>query len=199
MRDDCEDLLLNDWGIHHFHLGQNPEKSGFIERTGPLLFAHVTADSVFCLGVYPHGSWTQQDLIRVIHENWPGVISTKKINGIIELSHTLTDDEIAQLRKAGVQTMVQVAPGIVYTPLGGGYSTAGTSVESTMRVNWYMRLLRNLEDHIKENTEKFTARISELGYTHGSPPSFALMINDKGFFAVERSSSVAFLLHPHAG
>ena len=68
-----------------------------------------------------------------------------------------------------------------------------------MRVNWYMRLLRNLEDHIKENTEKFTARISELGYTHGSPPSFALMINDKGFFAVERSSSVAFLLHPHAG
>ncbi len=199
LRDDYEDPLLNDWGIHHFHLGQNPDKSGFIERTGPLLFAHVTVDSVFCLGVYPHGSWTQQDLIRVIHENWPDVISAKKINGIIGLSHTPTDDEIAQLRQAGVQTMVQVAPGVVYAPLGGGYSTAGTSVESTMRVNWYMRLLRNLEDHIKANTEKFTARITELGYTHGSPPSFALMIDDKGFFAVEKSSGVAFLVHPHAG
>ena len=199
LRDDYEDPLLNDWGIHHFHLGQKPDKSGFIERTGSLLFAHVTADSVFCLGVYRHGSWTQQGLILAIHENWPDVISTKKINGIIALSHTPTNDEIAQLRKAGVQTMVQVAPGIVYAPLGGGYSTAGTSVESTMRVNWYMRLLRNLEDHIKENTEKYTARILELGYTHESPPSFALMINDKGFFAVEKGSGVAFLVYPHEG
>lgn len=199
LRDDYEDSLLNDWGIHHFHLGENPERSGFIERTGPLLFAHVTHDSAYCLGVYPHGSWTQQDLIRVIHENWPTVISAKKLNGIIGMSHTPTDDEIAQLRKAGVQTMVQVAPGIVYAPLGGGYSTAGTSVESTMRVNWYMRLIRNLEDHIKENTDKFTTRIRELGHTHGNPPSFALMINDQGFFAVEKGSGVAFLLHPHAG
>lgn len=198
LRDDYEDTLLNDWGIHHFHLGQNPEKSGFIERTGPLLFAHVTADFVFHLGVYSHGSWTQQDLIRVIHENWPDVISSKKIKDIIRLSHTPTDDEISQLRTVGVQAMVQVAPGIVYGPLGGGYSVAGTSVESTMRVNSHMRLLRNLEDHIKENTKKFTARISELGYTHGSPPSFALMIDDKGFFAVEKSSGVAFLVHPHA-
>lgn len=199
LRDDYEDSLLNDWGIHHFHLGENPERSGFIERTGPLLFAHVTHDSVYCLGIYPHGSWTQQDLIRVIHENWPAVIAAKKLNGIIGMSHTPTDDEIAQLRKAGVQTMVQVAPGIVYAPLGGGYSTAGTSVESTMRVNWYMRLIRNLEDHIKENADKFTAKIRDLGHTHANPPSFSLMIDNQGFFAVEKGSGVAFLLHPHAG
>lgn len=198
LRDDHEDSLLNDWGIHHFHLGINPEKSGFIERTGPLLFAHVTVDSVYCLGIYPHGSWTQQDLIRVIHDNWPSIISAKKLNGILGLSHVPTDEDIAQLRKAGVQTMVQISPGIVYAPLGGGYSTAGTSVESTMRVNWYMRLIRNLEDHVKENTEKFTKKIQELGYAHGNPPSFSLLIDEKGFFAVENNSGVAFLLHPHA-
>lgn len=197
LQDDYEDSLLNDWGIHHFHLGINPGKSGFIERTGPLLFAHVTVDSVYCLGIYPHGSWTQQELIRVIHDNWPSVISVRKLNGILGLSQAPTDRDIAQLRKAGVQTMVQISPEIVYAPLGGGYSTAGTSIESTMRADRYMRLIRNLEDHVKENTEKFTNKIQELGYVHGNPPSFSLMIDDRGFFAVETNSGVAFLLHNH--
>lgn len=197
LKDDYEDSLLNDWGIHHLHLGVNPEKSGFIERTGPLLFAHVTADSVYCLGIYPHGSWTQQDLIRVIHDNWPSVIAAKKINGVVGLSHIATDSDIAALRKAGVQTMIQLEPGVVYAPLGGGYSTAGTSIESTMRSDWYMRLIRNLEDHVKENLDKFTTRIRDLGHSHGNPPTFSLMVNEQGFFAVEVAAGVAFLLHAH--
>lgn len=197
LQGDYEDLLLNDWGIHHFHLGKNPEKSGFIERTGALLFAHITVDSVYCLGIYPHGSWTQQELIRVFHDNWQGIISERKLNGILGSSNVLTDKDVAQLRKKGVQTMVQISPEIVYAPLGGGYSTAGTSMESTMRANSYMRLIRNLEDHVKENVKIFIDKIQELGYSHGNIPSFSMMIDEKGFFAVETNSGVAFLLHDH--
>ena len=32
------DLLFDDWGIHHFHLGTNIEGDGFVNRTGPLLY-----------------------------------------------------------------------------------------------------------------------------------------------------------------
>src|SRR5689334_11047256 len=35
------DPLLNDWGLHHLHLGEVLDGTGFVERTGPLLFAHV--------------------------------------------------------------------------------------------------------------------------------------------------------------
>lgn len=197
LQDDYEDSLLNDWGIHHFHLGINPKKSGFIERTGSLLFAHVTIDSVYCLGIYLHGSWTQQDLISVIHDNWPDIISTRKLNGILGSSNALTDKDIALLREKGVQTMVQISPEIVYAPLGGGYSSAGTSLESTMRADKYMRLIRSLEDHVKENAAKFADEIQKLGYSHGNLPSFSLMIDERGFFAVETNSGVAFLLHNH--
>lgn len=34
---DDNDLLLNDWGIHHLHLGANIKSDGFAERTGALL------------------------------------------------------------------------------------------------------------------------------------------------------------------
>lgn len=48
LNDTYEDYLLNDWGIHHFHLGQNIS-DGFAGRTGPLLFALITNSNVTAL------------------------------------------------------------------------------------------------------------------------------------------------------
>jgi len=49
-----KDMLLNDWGVHHFHLGDGLDTDGFIKRTGPVLFARVTEDSVFMIDVKGH-------------------------------------------------------------------------------------------------------------------------------------------------
>lgn len=195
---DYDDPLLNDWGIHHFHLGENIGSSGFMERTGPLLFALVTPADVYCISVFPHGAWSEQELIKILHRNWPQAISGFKINGVLGLSHTLSNVDIAQLRKAGVQTMVQVDQGVVYGPMGGGYSTAGTSVTATIHSNHYRRLVRSLETHVQENLRLFLEKIAEHGFKPANPPTFSLMVNDDGFFAVETGSGVAFLLHPHA-
>ncbi|MCP4350145.1 MAG: hypothetical protein GY795_32110 [Desulfobacterales bacterium] len=51
------DPFLNDWGIHHFHLGMKKEDSKFAERTGPLLFAKVTEKTVCFIDVMNHGDW----------------------------------------------------------------------------------------------------------------------------------------------
>ncbi len=61
LKDSYEDGLLNDWGIHHFHLGGDVE-NGFAGRTGLLLFARVTGSDVYCIDILPHGSWASQDL-----------------------------------------------------------------------------------------------------------------------------------------
>lgn len=192
-----DDPLLNDWGIHHFHLGQTVEASGFIDRTGPLLFAFVTPDDVYCINVFPHGAWTEQELIKILHRNWPSAIADFKLNGVSGLAHSVSNQDIAKLRKAGVQTMVEVEPGVVYAPMGGGYSTAGTSVRATMQSNKYRRVVRSLEDFVRENLQMFLDKIVEHGLTPANPPAFSLLVNDEGFLALETGSKVTFMLRPH--
>jgi hypothetical protein len=194
---DYNDPLLNDWGIHHFHLGEVVGTNGFVERTGPLLFALVTPTDIYCINILSHGAWSEQELIKILHRNWPHVIFGVKIDGIVSLAHSVSNQDIAQLRKAGVQTMVQVEPGIVYGPMGGGYSTAGTSIRAGMQSDKYLRLIRSLEIHVNKNLGRFLDKISEHGLTPDAPPTFSLLINDDGFHAVEIGSNVAFLLQPH--
>lgn len=194
---DYDDPLLNDWGIHHFHLGQTVEASGFIDRTGPLLFAFVTPEDAYCINIFPHGAWTEQELIKILHRNWPAAISDFKLNGVLSLAHSVSNQDIAKLRKAGVQTMVEVGPGVVYGPMGGGYSTAGTSVRATMQSDKYRRIVRSLEDHVRENLQMFLDKIAEHRLTPANPPTFSLLVNDDGFLALETGSKVAFMLYPH--
>jgi hypothetical protein len=44
--------MLNDWGIHHLHLGTKISKNtGFVERTGPLLFVKFEKNVAYFIGV----------------------------------------------------------------------------------------------------------------------------------------------------
>ncbi len=196
LSDNYEDCLLNDWGIHHFHLGQNIS-DGFAGRTGPLLFALVANSDVYCIDIKAHGAWSEQEFIRTLHEEWPEAIANYRINGVLGLAYQPTNDDIAKLRKAGVQTMVQVDEGVVYGPIGGGYSTAGTSVQSRMLADRYRRLVRNIETHVKENTEMFIEKIRKHGLKPEDKPKFQLLVDEKGVYVVEAGSRVVFLVHPH--
>ncbi|HMG15489.1 MAG TPA: hypothetical protein VK590_08590 [Saprospiraceae bacterium] len=70
---DYNDPLLNDWGIYHLHLGEAFESNGssFIDRTGQLLFLRVDNENAMLINVLSHNSWTDQQMLREIHENWP--------------------------------------------------------------------------------------------------------------------------------
>lgn len=61
------DLLLADWGVHHFHLGEIIEADGYVNRTGPLLFARVDADDFYMIDVRAHGAWSRQEFLQIIH------------------------------------------------------------------------------------------------------------------------------------
>ncbi|WP_156000293.1 hypothetical protein [Thioalkalivibrio sp. ALMg9] len=196
LSDTYEDYLLNDWGIHHFHLGQNIS-NGFAGRTGPLLFALVGNSDVYFIDIKAHGAWREQELIKTLHEEWPEAIANYRINGVLGLAYQPTNDDIAKLRKAGVQTLVQVDEGVVYGPIGGGYSTAGTSVQSKMLADRYRSLVRDIEKHVKENTDMFIQKIRQHGLEPENKPRFQLLVDENGFHVVEVGSRVAFLVHPH--
>jgi hypothetical protein len=160
--DDLEyrDPLLNDWGIHHLHLGTSLESHGYVTRTGPVLFARVTDDSVFAIQIYTHGAWSKREIVEILHRNWPDSIERYRVKGIT-LQTQFTDREIGNLRDAGVQAFIQV-DNSVYAPIGGGIVTSGDSMRVIMASDQIRRSCHQLEQMTTALVDREASRGNKL-------------------------------------
>jgi hypothetical protein len=133
---DFNDCMLHGWNISHFHLGTIPYPRNplFMDRTGPVLFAVVTNDSLYCIDVMSHGSWSDVQLLDAIYENWPDLLEPFVLHGI-KLGIAATNAEIANLRKAGVVVATKRPDGTIHGPAGMGYSANGDSLRVTTQLN----------------------------------------------------------------
>lgn len=190
---DYDDPLLNDWGIHHLHIGTGLDERGFIKRTGPVLFALFDESSVYFINVMAHGAWSNQEMLRILYRNWPDLINKYRLNGIIGSEYSLNNSEIALLRKSNVQTTIEVEPGVVLFPIGGGYMTSGISMEVIMVSDDYIRRISYLEDFVKNNIDKLVSDALRQGLNLGHKLKFSLKITpDNQVLAFEQNSHIAF-------
>lgn len=178
---DKNDLLLNDWGIYHLHLGTDMEAKGFVKRTGPALFARFTEEVVFLINVMKHGKgapsnpWTNQQLIDTLHKNWPESIRDFRVNGVW-LPKNHSDDDIEYFRQRGIQTFIQIED-VVYSPMGGGYSISGMSTDAQNSSNIHTRTIKDLEQYIRDNYIQLIGVLEQKGITFSSKLKFRLVID----------------------
>jgi hypothetical protein len=148
---DYKDLMFYDWEVFHFHLGTNPHptRQGFVKRTADLLFAIADSNAagMYLIGIYPHrGGFTNQDLLRIIEENWAEILDPYTLKSVIGLTYHASDNDIGSLRKAGVNTILQTPSGRVLVPMGGGITTAGTSIRNRIEADRVRTSVRQLEE-----------------------------------------------------
>ena len=165
------DGLLYDWGIHHFHLGTSfDHKSGYIQRTGPILFAKVDDSNVYCINVYSHGKgsappWSKSEMIKILHRNWPETISQYRLPEMMSIrisnETSPTDDEYSKARKNHMYTMVEAEKNAVYAPPGGGQMSSGHSAEIVSYCDRIWNTLKRTEIYIREHITSFIAAIEE--------------------------------------
>lgn len=188
------DGILNDWGIHHFHLGDKVESDGFIERTGELLYARVTDGHFYMIGVYGHDSFSDKDLIRVEHNNWPEVIEKFRLPEDIELLYSYDDDQIQQTRDAGVQVAVELDDGTVYMHPGGGYASTGEGIDDVLVANSLKKVFSQLESQLEKDAQDLIKDANKSGFDIEPPMNLKLKIDGTRAFAVEMDSNAAFPL-----
>ncbi len=143
-----EDGLLWDWGMHHLHLNRAIESDGFVERSDYLLFAIVTKDDVYFVDVRTHRKpgrleWVRQDLLKIVHSNWPHLTKSHKMTH--GSGKPLTDEQVKALRMKNMN-YVSVIHGDALLPIGGGTMADGSSAVCRMAA---MRLLHEIDQHQK--------------------------------------------------
>lgn len=146
------DRLLNDWGLHHFHLDTiiDPNtdlgRNGFTNRTGSLLFAYVTHSDFYMVAIKDHSAWTDKDLLETILSNWSYLLEGVEMPLVgLSPNSQFTEKELQELRKSNVVTCVQLSNGKVYAPLGGGIASSGDSVDAVSELHHILRAINRIE------------------------------------------------------
>jgi len=186
------DPMLNGWGVYHLHLGTTLDSDGFIKRTGPLLYARFDNDNAYLINVYEHGAWTKQEIIKIIHRNWPKSIESFLLKGVIESEHKFNDNDLKDLRNSHINTFIEVENGVIYAPLGWGSSLSGVSTQAVLQCNHYARYFKKLETYIKENVSYFKDKIEKHGLPVPEMLDFKLDIDNRDIYVIEINSKIAF-------
>lgn len=187
-----KDSMLNDWGVHHFHLGEHMEGK-FTKRTGPLLFALLADDKFYAIGVFEHGSWADQDIVEIVHRNWPDVVDKYKIKGVVS-STEVTEKERKNLRSKNVNAFVTVGDGTVYAPIGGGMVSSGYNVQAVMTMHKQKAMLKDLEDHLNKQMDNLRGLFEQQGYQGEPVLEATLEISDKEYRAFFPKYGVSAIL-----
>jgi hypothetical protein len=100
------DGLLNEWGVHHLHLGLKPyfKDASFVDRTKQLLLAVITDDDFYAVNIYPqHCNWEATEILESLHRNWPQALGAYEIHRVP--GENVGKRERKNLRNAHVQTL----------------------------------------------------------------------------------------------
>lgn len=158
-----KDIMLFDWGIHHFHLGSKNGKA-FVDRTNHLVYAIVTGADFYCITIGPHGKWAEKDLMEIVYRNWPKLIERYKVPRVVSLTENVTDELIKHCRDNHIQTFIDLGEGNVFAPPGGGYSSSRHSAQAVRMANYWHNQLKLMENWVRDNID--TIR-DDLRKNHG--------------------------------
>lgn len=180
------DLLLNEWGIHHFH---------FLSRgTKDILFVMFTDTDAFIIQALPHGAghsdvWVNTLLIEILHKNWPEIIAGHKLAGVS--GEHLTATERGNIRKSHGNVAITVSDGTTYSSLGGGIAASGTCFYDIINCDKLIETLTEWEEWVKANEGSFRVALKISG---ADPLSIKLMIEDQGCWLYEPVRKTRFQL-----
>lgn len=179
-RPDRNDGLLNAWGIQHLHFRP--------DGTGHLLFCKITASNVFAIQVLPHdedGLWVNEQLMQILHENWPEEIASGRLHGIP--AEAYATDKRVELRGYNANFITTTKDGTQYLAPGGGLMASGDSAEDRLNCDKIFGELKYWQDV----TEKSEAELrAALRWPLSQPLRMKMMFDNRRFCIYEATKAI---------
>ena len=91
----------------------------------------VRDDDLYLLDIRAHGAWTDEDLVEIVHANWPDTIAHSRLRGLT--GPGLSSVQRKNLRDRHMTTGVQVQDGTFYAGIGGGIVGSGDNFRAILQ------------------------------------------------------------------
>ena len=179
------DGLLNDYGVHHFHLSDQLDNRGFfVDRSDMLLFALVLESDAFFIDVMPHPDertatdfgWVRQDLLTIINSNWPQLLEPHIAKGTS--GDILTDAQKKELRRKHINVVHQVGDKAIF-PIGGGTTSAGTNMLWQFLGDKLIHEIEHLQRYCETQPSEVREALKDQGHALTKDMEFKLVLFDK--------------------
>lgn len=164
-RANYNDMLLNDWGIQHFHLSRRYRDDGFVARSQYQIFAYVTDEAMYMIQIVPHNEedlYSRREMVRIIRDNWPNLLKRFHFKGVTGLTEKLDDHAYGEIRNANITTLLELGENEVYGMIGGGYASNGFSIESLRKADFWINTLGVFQLIVKDNAEWLGKTINQM-------------------------------------
>lgn len=164
-KSEYNDLLLNDWGIQHFHLTRRFRDDGFAARSQFQIFAYVTEDRFYLIQAYPHDAadlYSKQKMVRILRDNWPEITERFRAEGITHLTEKLDDHAYARIREAHILSLLELGENEVYYPIGGGYSSTGLASSALWQADYWLNRLALFQKLLVDHGEQLGQLIRQM-------------------------------------
>ena len=188
------DLMLNDWGVHHLHLSTQPGQGGFLKRTKELLFAVFRPNDAYLIGIFKHGDWTREEVIKRMVREWPAAALALELKGVIGIYGPYpTEGERKKLRDAAINSTFEV-DGCFFVP-AGGLASDGTGLRTGLEVGRMFTTIETFCHEINTDPGYLNRKLAEHGINPPSTadPHFEFFPNG-GYGVVERTTGIRLRL-----
>ena len=172
-----DDDLFDYWQIHHFHLGSNLKKDGFVTRTNELLFCRIEDTHAYFIQIASHdpSPWAKKELVEIIHENWPDTISSARLSNISALKPELDDQGRRAIHEANGATFLEMADGTIYREPGIGRTMGGLHFDDLTDADDIRRFTKRVEAQVANEWPHIMKNARRLGYFLKEPVSLSML------------------------
>ena len=171
------DGLLWDYAMHHLHLSRKDGRHGFVKGSRWLLFAIVADQDVFFVDVRPHVDpekfqWVHQDLLDIVHNNWPELTENRLLHGVTGTK--VTNAEKLELRRKNVNLAHEVG-GRAIAPLGFGTTADGHSALCRFLAYKFLHKLKQYQRTLDSSPEELRAILVNNGMPEEAEMDFKVV------------------------
>lgn len=107
----------------------------------------LRTNDAYLLDIRAHGAWADEDLVEIVHSNWPETIARYSIKGI-SVHHTLTTLERQHLRSKNGNAGVQTKDGTFYCVIGGGLVESGDNLAAVRWGDFILISAKSIEESV---------------------------------------------------
>ena len=145
---DKPDAMLNDYGIHHLHLGEKRSPNAKrVRRSDGLLLVWVGVDDAHLIDIRPHPEkrdvddygWSHQEYLDIIERNWPYLLDPYEMRGLS--GNSISDSGRKELQRKNANVVTRIGDRAIAPP-GGGMMASGANLSHVVMA---MKLLRLIE------------------------------------------------------
>ena len=153
---------------------------GFVKRTKEILFCRIEDTQAYFIKIAPHGRsvpppWAKQELVEIIHENWPDTISSARVSNVSSLAVKLNDEDRRALRRANGVTFLDMADGTIYIEPGIGRTMGGLHWNDLSAADDIRRFTKRVETQVANEWPHIIENARRLGYFPKEPVSLTML------------------------